>query len=383
MSSVRQETLQNLRFVIGERKDKDISYETQFDRYIERVLTYFNGCNTYNSTYLNEMEKHLFYFTATMFAIAKMIKKQPSVRNYSGVEEGDKIYLQKLLLPQTFKNSEETYQNIRAFYARVFEDISEELESHEIYALACAFKYLNVLLKKEDDCSFISAEVEEKYGEVNNLPLVKNILTVKKETERINKEVAKLNSLITKSFNSSKWIVAASTFLNQFRDLHLKDMTGDDLEVFTEKLQPFHVTNASVFLETNEISIQLTGEMIIGSNAFFNKDNVIYAPEVMPFMIKDGDTDPVVYAPRTDEFIEIFDTICNSCSLHPEAKITPSENKIQQSLSSNEYVYVSADDFINNYLRYTNLIINSMDILTEALYYSILEIASKYMEGEI
>ena len=381
MSSVRQETLQNLRFVIGERKDKDISYETQFDRYIERLLTYFNGCNTYNSTYLNEMEKHLFYFTTTMFAIAKMIKKQPSVRNYSGVKEWYKIYLQKLLTVPTFKLDAEAYQNIREVFGKIFEDISEELDSHEIYALACAFKYLNVLLKKEDDCSFISAEVEEKYGEVNNLPLVKNILTVKKETERINKEVAKLNGLIIKSFNSSKWSIAASTFLNQFRDLHLKDMAGEDLQIFTEKMQPFHVTNASVFLETNEITIQLTGEMIIGSKASFNKDNVIYAPEVMPFMFKDGDTDR--YTPRTDTFIEIFNSIYNSCNLHPEAKITPSENKIQHSLSSNEYVYVSADDFINNYLRYTNLIINSMDILTEALYYSILEIASKYMEGEI
>ena len=128
MSSVRQETLQNLRFVIGERKDKDISYETQFDRYLERVLTYFNGCNTCNSTYLNEMEKHLFYFTTTMFAIAKMIIKQPSVRNYSGVEVWNKIYLQKLISPQTFKNSEETYREIREVFGKIFEDISEELD---------------------------------------------------------------------------------------------------------------------------------------------------------------------------------------------------------------------------------------------------------------
>jgi hypothetical protein len=30
MSSVRQETLQNLRFIISERKDRDLHYETQF-----------------------------------------------------------------------------------------------------------------------------------------------------------------------------------------------------------------------------------------------------------------------------------------------------------------------------------------------------------------
>jgi hypothetical protein len=381
--TMRQETLQNLRFIISERKDKDLTYETQFDRYIERVLTYFNNCNSFNNTYLSEGEKHLYYFTATMFAIAKMIKKQPSVRNYNGVEEWDKIYLQKLIIVPTFKNSDETYQNIREVFGKIFEDVSEELDENEMYALTCALKYLNVLLKKEDVQSFISAEVEEKYGAVDNLPLVKNILTVKKETEKINKEVSKLNGLIIKAFNNSKWTVGASMFLNQFRDLHLKNMTGEDLEVFTEKMTPFHATNACIFLETNEITIQLTGEMIIGSNAFFNRDNVIYAPEVMPFMIRDGDVDPVRYTPRTEEFINIFNTICDSCNLHPEAKITPSNNKIPHSLNGNEYVYVSADDFINNYLRYANLIINSMEILTEAMYYSVLEIASKYMEGEI